>query len=214
MLTNSSLLSFQPPIQFTLADYNSYVLHLSTIPNLLLTHTLHATHSQSVPFVAPNSTNSDLEIDSSLLTRFSSDLSSRNIHISAISGPWSPTFVELVNSQTLSSHATSTYRAAHSTAAQASAPLTLILASETIYSPSSLGTFTTTLFALLDAAKAHDGCGQSPPRALVAAKKFYFGVGGGVEEFFTAVRARGGTANVVWESEGGVGRVILEVRRA
>lgn len=34
-----------------------------------------------------------------------------------------------------------------------------------------------------------------------------------MEEFCTEVRARGGTADVVWESTGGVGRAIIEVRR-
>lgn len=214
VLTNSSLPSSYPPVQLTLTDYNSDVLHLSTIPNLLLTHTLHATHAQSPPCAALNPANSDLEITSSLLTRFSSDLSSRNIHVSAISGPWSPTFVELVTSQTPSPPATPLSHISPSTAAQTLPPLTLILASETIYSPTSLKPFTNTLFALLEAAEAHGGCGKPPPRALIAAKKFYFGIGGGVEEFLAGVRARGGTADVVWESGGGVGRVILEVRKS
>ncbi|MCJ1469273.1 hypothetical protein MMC07_007906 [Pseudocyphellaria aurata] len=214
VLTNSSLPSSHPPFQFTLADYNPSVLHLSTIPNFLLTHMLHTSHSRSLPFAAPTPTNSDLEINSALLSRFSSDLSSRNIYMSAISGPWSPTFFRLVSSQTPSHHATSFSLAIPPTAAPSLPPFTLILASETIYSPRSLQPFTNTLFDLLDAAAAHPDCGQSPPRALVAAKKFYFGVGGGVEEFLTAVKTRGGTADVVWESGGGVGRVILEVRRS
>lgn len=34
-----------------------------------------------------------------------------------------------------------------------------------------------------------------------------------MEDFITAVKARGGTVDVVWESGWGMGRVILEVRR-
>ena len=34
-----------------------------------------------------------------------------------------------------------------------------------------------------------------------------------MQEFSTAVKARGGTVDVVWESGGGVGKVIMEVRR-
>lgn len=48
--------------------------------------------------------------------------------------------------------------------------------------------------------------------ALIAAKRVYFGVGGGVDEFVKVLSEFGGRATCVWESEGpGVERVILEV---
>ena len=53
-------------------------------------------------------------------------------------------------------------------------------------------------------------------RALVAAKRVYFGVGGGVDEFLIVLRSTTGVAREVWETHGegaGVGRVVLEVRR-
>ena len=53
----------------------------------------------------------------------------------------------------------------------------------------------------------------APPRALIAAKRVYFGVGGGVDEFLRVLGEMGGRGKVVWETgpESGVGRVILEV---
>jgi len=46
--------------------------------------------------------------------------------------------------------------------------------------------------------------------ALVASKKVYFGVGGGVTEFFDGLAKHGHTGNVVWEG-GQVGRVIIRI---
>ncbi|KAF8830655.1 hypothetical protein HHX47_DHR2000781 [Lentinula edodes] len=56
-----------------------------------------------------------------------------------------------------------------------------------------------------------------PPRILVAAKVFYFGVGGGVDEFAEAVRRWNGASGVntevttIWEKNVGVGRRIIQV---
>lgn len=176
------------------------MLHLATIPNLLLTHTLHPMQSHPTPSASTH----ELDITPEVLTRFSVDLARRNVHISGISGAWSRAFAKLVINPHLP--ANHPFSSSPTPTPTSPSPQTLILASETIYSPSSLLAFTDTLFALLQARPEN-------ARALVAAKKVYFGVGGGVEEFLAAVRARGGTGEVVWESGGGVGRVILEVVR-
>ncbi len=48
--------------------------------------------------------------------------------------------------------------------------------------------------------------------ALVAAKKMYFGVGGGVDEFVALVRGQGGLVEGLRDiNEGGVGRVVLGI---
>ena len=92
--------------------------------------------------------------------------------------------------------------------------LTLILASETIYSPSSIRDFTQTVLALL---KANSKTPTDRAVALVAAKRVYFGVGGGVDEFLAILAEMGGCARCVWDSSEalggghGVGRCILEV---
>ena len=105
----------------------------------------------------------------------------------------------------------------------------LVLASETIYSPENLGPFVNNLLGLLRGQT--DGADMVGEReweeergniALVAAKKIYFGVGGGVDEFVEMVEGKGAMVRKVWDSEegeglgerksGGVGRCILEVR--
>ena len=92
---------------------------------------------------------------------------------------------------------------------QAHPVTTIVLASETIYSLTALSSFVNTLLSVLQTSIA----GRSSVVGFVAAKKVYFGVGGGVDEFVKVLAEHDGKANVVWESRGtGVGRVILEVK--
>jgi protein-histidine N-methyltransferase len=144
----------------------------------------------------------DLEIELAYLQNLKEDLCKRNIRISAISGAWGPEFVRLVNSEALPTSPSSSYSEVRQE--------TLILASETIYSPSTINCFVSTLLALLATAEAR---GRTA-KALVAAKKVYFGIGGGVNEFLAVLQEKGGQAKIVWELDGeGVDRVILEVTR-
>jgi protein-histidine N-methyltransferase len=87
----------------------------------------------------------------------------------------------------------------------------LLLASETIYAPDSLHSFTETILTLLKGKRCQH-LGSGVRKALVAGKKIYFGVGGGTDEFERCLRLRRGHSREMWNSkEGGVGRVILEV---
>jgi protein-histidine N-methyltransferase len=133
-----------------------------------------------------------LDITPELIEEFKAHLEERGISIEFVSGAWSPEFVDLVFSSGDVSRKT------------------LILASETIYSPASLTAFSETLSALL----RRSSTASTKSRALVAAKKVYFGVGGGVDEFLAVL-------NSVWTNEldvqqklnvqsEGVGRVVLE----
>ncbi|KAL4784250.1 hypothetical protein BJX76DRAFT_327786 [Aspergillus varians] len=185
---------------FTFADYNSAVLRLVTLPNLILTWNNFVTHRK------PNTTSdadadaedntaeqeAELDITPELLEGFQSDLAARGITIDFISGSWSPSFVELA----FSSPELAGYK-------------TLILASETIYSPTSLVAFSETLLALLRRSSVES-------RALIAAKKMYFGVGGGVDEFLAVLRVVGegdlGVEERMDVKSVGVGRIILEIR--
>ncbi|PLB44729.1 hypothetical protein P170DRAFT_265659 [Aspergillus steynii IBT 23096] len=183
---------------FTFADYNSAVLRLVTLPNLLLTwnHIVTAQNSPLAEATSPEGQTEEeeeLDITPELIESFEKDLASRGITIEFVSGAWSPTFVDLV----LSSPEKAKSR-------------TLILASETIYSPASLGAFSETLLALLRATEAN-----TQSRALIAAKRVYFGVGGGVDEFLEVFKGVGGgelevTEQLNIKSEG-VGRVVLEI---
>lgn len=142
----------------------------------------------------------ELDITPELLENFKQDLTKRGITVDFISGAWSPAFVDLVFSSSSMGENGRNSR-------------TLVLASETIYSPSSLGAFSETLLALLQRSAATTE--ESKSRALVAAKKVYFGVGGGVDEFLAVLKeASHGSDVYVNEVDiisGGVGRVILEV---
>ncbi|KAI9371914.1 hypothetical protein BJX61DRAFT_478637 [Aspergillus egyptiacus] len=187
---------------FTFADYNSAVLRLVTLPNLLLTWNHFATRRHLTPTPGSQTENANktdsqeteeeiLDITPDLLTSFQTDIANRGITISFISGAWSPSFVDLVFSS-----------------AELAGFKSIVLASETIYSPGSLGAFSETLLALLRRSAAGS-------RALIAAKKVYFGVGGGVDEFLVALRGVSGGGLRVEErldiKSAGVGRVILEI---
>ena len=172
------------------ADYNLSVLKYATIPNLLLTWYF----VRQMAILEPAG---DLEITPDLLSRFFKDLSDRRIHISGISGTWNETFTDLLvpfedpqDSRQIE---------------------TIFLASETIYSPNAIHAFTRVLLEGLKKVEEAHGHG----RAFVAAKKIYFGVGGGVDEFLRILNELGGKGVTVREFKGeGVGRVILEVQRA
>lgn len=183
---------------FTFADYNDAVLRLVTLPNLLLTwHNSrpHAAVESTVSQETPRTEHDEeLDITPELVDEFKQDLARRGISIDLISGSWSPEFVDLVFS--------------HSSSGDCK---TLVLASETIYSPATLTAFSETLLALL----RRSSTPATKTRALVAAKKVYFGVGGGVDEFLAVVKSVCGDELQVQEKldvqSEGVGRVVLEV---
>lgn len=166
------------------------------MPNIVLTRVLGSSKAVAARF-------GDLEISPTVLQNFKDDLSKHNIHISTISGAWGPKFIDSVKSEALPILSSSLCLDRR--------PETLILASETIYSPSTIACFVSTLLGLLAAAEDQ---GRTA-KALIAAKKVYFGIGGGVDEFLDILQKNGGQAKMVWELEGeGVDRVILEVTRS
>ncbi|KAJ5092187.1 hypothetical protein NUU61_007057 [Penicillium alfredii] len=182
---------------FTFADYNSAVLRLVTLPNLILTWR-NCLSQQSVSSESeqdPSQTVEDeLDVTPELLDEFKTDLAQRGITVDFISGAWSPEFVDFV----LSASGVAERR-------------TLVLASETIYSPASLTAFSETLLALL----RRSNSASTRSRALVAAKKVYFGVGGGVDEFLAVLRNTSADELDVEQKldvqSEGVGRVVLEI---
>ncbi|KAL5365814.1 hypothetical protein BJX96DRAFT_19866 [Aspergillus floccosus] len=183
---------------FTFADYNTAVLRLVTLPNLLLTWNYVVSQRTSVSAGAPAESEQpeeeELDVTPDLLEQFEKDLAEREITVEFISGAWSPAFVDLVFAGVAPGDRK-----------------TLVMASETIYSPASLSAFSETLLALLR--RSTEGGGRS--RALVAAKKVYFGVGGGVDEFLAVFRGLTGNGVHVQEQldvkSEGVGRVVLEI---
>lgn len=188
LLLKSSL-PWRGALQLTFADYNQSVLELATIPNLLLTWYFARSWTAPPPV-------GDLEITPDLLSRFVSDLSLKNIHLSGISGAWNHAFNSLIKPFDHPQRG----RAAE----------TIVLASETIYSPASIRAFCDILLSVLSHGNAFGGTSI----AFIAAKRIYFGVGGGIDEFLRILEELGGEAKTVWETEDtGVGRVIMQVTK-
>jgi hypothetical protein len=165
-----------------LADYNPTVVELMTLPNLLLSWA-------QVTRTELWESEGELEIDPEILEKFISSLASRRISFSFLSGAWSPEFVHLA-AQIMGSNP---------------ARLT-ILGAETIYSPTALKSFAETLMYLLEEMPTGEKF------ALVAAKKVYFGVGGSIEDFCNAVRAKGAAVKQIREESDGVRRAVVEIR--
>ena len=178
------------PITFTLADFNDTVLRLVTLPNLILTW---AANTPDTGFPTPDmdaSSTDDLELTPGLLERFAADLTTKRINLNFLSGPWSPKLASLIPS---------------------SAPDmgTVILAAETIYSPESTVAFVDLLLILLQRVKMS--------KAMIAAKRMYFGVGGSVDGLKEACSQRGAVAYEIENHgvpgmDGGVGRALIEVQ--
>ncbi|KAF2234325.1 hypothetical protein EV356DRAFT_157733 [Viridothelium virens] len=189
-----SLILFQYAIEsglslyFTLADYNAAVLRLVTLPNLLLTWAKTSSSGIRDPLVS--SSEGDLEITPGLVTSFKSFLAESGITLSLISGAWSPPLVDLIPT--------------------APSMTLLVLASETIYSPASLSAFTETLVGVLQRVKMG--------KAMMGAKRMYFGVGGSVDTFKEECARRNAVAYEI-DNHGvegldghGVRRCLLEVQ--
>ncbi|KAM3424970.1 hypothetical protein BST61_g6941 [Cercospora zeina] len=190
ILFRHALLNSMNGLTFTLADYNEEVLRLITLPNLILTWAANTENTGFDLFSQVPSTNGDLELTPSLIDCFKADLNNAGIALNFISGPWSPSLADLIPT---------------------SAPDMglVILAAETIYSPESTEAFADLLAILLKRVKM--------AKALIGAKRMYFGVGGSVDGFKEACRDRQAVAYEV-ENHGvpgldaGVGRALLEVQ--
>lgn len=201
-----SLLLFQHALQnnlgiyFTLTDYNIDVLRLVTLPNLLLTwiSTLSDAQSRHLfpesgnPLVSEEE-NGELYLTPEILAAFKQNLKSIGITLTLLSGSWTPTqsFIDLIPSSPSLS--------------------TFILGSETIYSPAACTAFTNAITELMRRVKTG--------KAVVAAKRVYFGVGGSVDGFRMEVAEKGGVAGEIefeglngGEGEGGVRRCLVEVQ--
>ncbi len=189
-------------LRFTLCDYNEDVLRLCTAPNVLLNY-YHYHHrvlveSRRLMSASPDEEEQeelegDLDIEElgdTFVADTVHDLRSRSISFDFISGGWGGSFLDLVPLKS-----------------DADGPESiLILASETIYSPASTKVFAETLVNLLRRYP------RGMAKAWVAAKKVYFGVGGGVDDFLIEIgRHRAKSTTLLETKDTGVGRVVLEI---
>lgn len=197
-----SLLLFQYALKnklsmnFTLADYNVDVIRLVTLPNLVLAWAATLSPDEDAkllpegnPLLNQEEEHGDLYLTPEILSAFKQQLEATGLTLNLLSGSWTPTsrFLDLIPStQGLD---------------------TLILGSETIYSPASLAAFTETIVKLMRRVKTG--------KTIVAAKRVYFGVGGSVDAFREECAKQ---SAVAYEMEfegletGGVRRCLLEVQ--
>lgn len=197
-----SLLLFQYALKnqlsiiFTLADYNADVIRLVTLPNLILAWVATLSPGDSAkllpdgnPLHDTEEDHGDLYLTPEILAAFKQQLQSTGITLNLLSGSWTPTskLLDLIPSTPELD--------------------TFILGSETIYSPASLTAFAETIVALMERVKTG--------KAIVAAKRVYFGVGGSVDAFKEECAKHGAVA---YEMEfeglesGGVRRCLVEVQ--
>ncbi|KAH8775594.1 hypothetical protein F5883DRAFT_261325 [Diaporthe sp. PMI_573] len=187
------------PLIITLADYNPSVLQLVTMPNLLLAWALHQRNYDPLVQDAWSSTEGELEITEQVVDSFKSFLTTAGIHVSFISGGWSPELVELIYSSSAS---------LPSGTDDGGAPQTLIMGAETIYSPFALSSFTDTLLSILRREREAGPTRQAT--AIIAAKRLYFGVGGSLDDFVDKMRNLGAGVSMVREETEGVRRGVVE----
>ncbi|KAN0085715.1 hypothetical protein V8E55_006849 [Tylopilus felleus] len=173
-----------------LQDYNASVLHLVTIPNVLLAwYTSPAANgyrSSEAHTIDAEDNDSELHITPQLLHAFRTSLHDHRIRLRFFSGAWDAFDLQ-----------------------RTSGPYHLVLTSETIYHPNSLPSLVRVM---------RDACsGGHVYLCLVAAKTVYFGVGGGIAEFVRCVesiadeRGNRGQVETIWEKATGVSRMVMRV---
>ncbi|KAK3072681.1 hypothetical protein LTR53_006376 [Teratosphaeriaceae sp. CCFEE 6253] len=178
------------PLTITLADYNDTVLRLVTLPNLILTWAATTGRSDFPTSPLDKDSTGDYDLSPDVLQDFVADMRGKEIRLHFLSGPWSLSLANLIPSSGVDMG-------------------TVILAAETIYSPDSTEAFTELVCTLLRRVKMS--------KAMVAAKRMYFGVGGSVDGLKAACRDRGAVAYEI-ENHGvpgmndGVGRALVEIQ--
>lgn len=171
-------------VHFTLADFNSEVLRLVTVPNLVLCWARFGSG------ILSEDADGELDVTEDVVRGFLGMLQQTGISISLLSGPWSDRLLSLIPETGPNLG-------------------TLILAAETVYSPASTEAFVELVVQILKRTRM--------AKAVVGAKRMYFGVGGSVDGLKEACRDRGAIAAEVENSgvEGmdhGVGRALIEVQ--
>ncbi|KAK7969303.1 hypothetical protein PG996_002259 [Apiospora saccharicola] len=182
------------PMSIILADYNSAVLELVTLPNFLIAWVREQASEGSSVSVDALASEGELEITQELIVGFERYLAERQIDLNLFSGAWSPELVGLMSKPTETTVTSSGSK--HST---------IIIGAETIYSPFALQSFTDTTIELMEQQKAL----QNTAELLVGAKKLYFGVGGSLDDFVSKARERGAKVENVREETDGVRRGVV-----
>ncbi|KAJ3767942.1 hypothetical protein FB446DRAFT_792716 [Lentinula raphanica] len=222
-------------------DYNTSVLELVTFPNVLLSWYM---SPASEPFLSSQPASSDTEGDDaveyptkdpalagdlpitpSLKSAFERSLETFNLEIKFLGGSWKSFRNAMVNS--MHGSETQVENTGNTSVIKGLGAYDILLTSETIYRTESVPEFLDTMwvathsFTSTPSRPITDQLAKmaidenQKPLILVAAKVFYFGVGGGIDEFVEATKQwrSDGTTEVttVWQQNIGVGRRIVRV---
>lgn len=180
-----------------LADYNPSVLQLVTLPNFVLTWALQLKDTEPALEEAFSMEN-ELELTDEVKDAFRRFLPSANITLEWLSGGWSQEFVDAVYVE--------------SSQAEVSTSHTVIIGSETIYSPFALDSFYHTVMEMMRRERQ-----LNPERGadvLVGAKRLYFGVGGSLDDFVAKAIDGGAEVEQLREEVDGVRRGVVQCRLA
>ncbi|KAK4181729.1 hypothetical protein QBC36DRAFT_40191 [Triangularia setosa] len=182
------------PLVLTLADYNPSVLYLVTLPNIILAWALQQ-RGQTPVVEEAFTTDGELDLTPEVIAAFQDSLVSNQITLRFLSGAWSSEFVDIFYSSPAAT-------------ALADNTKTLVLGSETIYSPFALERFSETLLSILERERKERPSGNA--RAVIAAKKLYFGVGGSLDDFVGKMKGLGTAVNNLFEERTGVVRGVVD----
>lgn len=179
------------PTKFILTDYNESILRLVTLPNLIINWAKSMGDTDFSALQADSDTpvkEDELQITPNVIDQFCRTLQLANIDLCLVAGAWCAQFLHLL-SDNLSPHQPS-----------------LIISSETIYSPQALPIVGEVFLGLLENAKES--------KVLVAAKDIYFGVGGSVNEFLAFLQRAGGVTFEVEKIDSQLTRSLIWVKQS
>lgn len=148
----------------------------------------------------------ELLLSPTFVESFRASLKQCDVEIFFFSGAWSPEFVDLV--QITMGLNSKRQVEINEKDGDPDAKGLLIIGAESIYSPFALKSFAETVMSILHCGSTKE---KRERRALVAAKKFYFGVGGSLEDLCILVRKKGGKFDIRRQEEVGVSRAVIEV---
>ncbi|GAA99868.1 uncharacterized protein L969DRAFT_91809 [Mixia osmundae IAM 14324] len=197
-----------------LQDYNDHVLRLMTLPNLLLAYA-RATSAppaqqsdMDVRPISPTTSDSSDSDDEDFLEDGEPEETLNRENALELDDAFKAGFRTFLQTHNIELRFFSGDWSQFQSAAIAPEGHDLVLTSETIYNLDTLPVLTSLLrSSLIDSG-----------RALVACKRIYFGVGGGMHDFCAQIDSTAGSYHVVWPSKGSrqanVARCILGVKWA
>ncbi|KAK6206061.1 hypothetical protein LQW54_007896 [Pestalotiopsis sp. IQ-011] len=183
------------PLSLILADYNSTVLQLVTLPNFVISWALQHAADSPVLAAALEAVEGELELTPEVIQAFEDFLTTQQISLQFLSGGWSEEFIELVKAAQVALPGASGQK-----------QRMVVLGAETIYSPFALQAFTETIFFLM----RHSQSTGDTAEVFAAAKRLYFGVGGSLDDFIVKSRELGATVEQLREETEGVRRGVVK----